>query len=375
MKMGRAKLAREGRRIRDQTLALLRLPTDAYAQYRHDRDFATLLHRTDGQRGLRDRIAIFLLYQPKGLRESTLLTCDHLAAEGYAVLAISNAPLSPADLARLAPRTWRILERPNFGYDFGGYRDGLRVLREEGIAPKVLVILNDSIWWPVMPDDRTLERMEATGADIVGMIHHRPRKRRDGRERRYLHSYFYRFGARALASPAFQAFWANYRLSSLKHNAIRRGELSLTQALVDAGLSAGALFSREDLMSALETEDDDYLAATLRFATFKTPDLKSRADALVDTAPHDGWRGAVLTLLRDMFAESEFQIAAALPAFDLLGLNYLKKSPSEPATSQYFRMRDAFLGAVDQGLLPSPIPAVLLEIGERQAIGAAAVGR
>ncbi len=98
--------------------------------------------------------ALVLCWQPRGLAPSFLDMLDHLVTCGYAPFVVSNAPLSSADRQSLHPRIWRAVERPNFGYDFGGYRDGLFLLRRWGIRPDRLVILNDSIWFPLCPMTR-----------------------------------------------------------------------------------------------------------------------------------------------------------------------------------------------------------------------------
>ena len=263
-----------------------------------------------------------------------------------------------------------IAERPNVGYDFGGYRDGVRLMREAGVAPEALVLLNDSIWWPVFPGDDMLARMERAGSDLVGTVHHRPRARRGSARVRYLHSYFYWFGAAAAASQAFARFWDGYRLSGLKYDAIRRGELRLTQALADGGLTVGALWSGDALLARLDGSDAATVETTLRYATFKHDAARIEAERLL-AEPGRGadWHARATGLLAAMFAEAEFQVAAPWAALRLEGMGYVKKSLSEPATSQYHRMRDAVLAAVAAGDLPRPVPAVEAEIAARQARG------
>ena len=95
------------------------------------------------------RIAVFLLYQPAGITDSTLASCRFLSECGFSVLAVSNAPVSTLDRQRLAPLLWRFMERPNFGYDFGGYRDAIHWLWRQHIEFDQLLLVNDSIWFPV----------------------------------------------------------------------------------------------------------------------------------------------------------------------------------------------------------------------------------
>ncbi|OYX18138.1 MAG: hypothetical protein B7Z04_13025, partial [Rhodobacterales bacterium 32-66-9] len=187
----RWKLRQEFNRFGEQIRALLSYPFEPLKKWKHDRDFPRSVRLTDGARSLGSKVAIYLIYQPRGILDSTVLTCTHLTKQGYSVMLVSNSKLAETDVERLIPQCWKIAERPNFGYDFGGYRDGIRLLREGRIAPKALVVLNDSIWWPIFTTDTILERMEAADVDVVGTImHHKPGRRNSGKSRRaFLESY------------------------------------------------------------------------------------------------------------------------------------------------------------------------------------------
>jgi len=90
--------------------------------------------------------------------------------------------------------SWRVIERPNFGYDFGGYRDGILLLEAWGIAPERLLILNDSIWMPLAPNSTLIDRFEAAEGAVIGGILHpdKVRRRVVKRVRRgFVESYLY----------------------------------------------------------------------------------------------------------------------------------------------------------------------------------------
>jgi hypothetical protein len=248
---------------------------------------------------------------------------------------------------------------------------------------QALVVMNDSVWWPLCANDTALERAEQLDTDVVGMIL-RPygRPRRGSRIRTpHLQSYFFWFGPKALASEGFKRFWKDYRVSSFKYNAIRYGELRLTHELVTAGLSVGSLFKFEDLMEQLKSQTPEYLCrvlrqGTLRKGTFRHIEVAKRAQALETAEIKDeAWREAVFDLFKDVDRRSEFHLALRFPSVDLLGLNFLKRSSAEPSGSMYHVGRSDYLEAVEKGELPAPMPEVLAEIQERHRLGAVAVGR
>ena len=119
------KLKRETKRVAAQLSAIPLLIYEPFAQKLYDRNFEKNIKLYQGIRNLGKQVAVFLIYQPRGLADSIYLTVDHLVASGFEVVIVSNCPLASADLEKLYLRTALVVERPNFGYDFGGYRDAV----------------------------------------------------------------------------------------------------------------------------------------------------------------------------------------------------------------------------------------------------------
>lgn len=340
------KLRRELGRLSQQLRAVPEAVWEPFAQARHDRAFAGFpVH--PGADAPSARMALLLIFQPSGIAASTLTMIDHLREQGHAVLVVSNAPLSAQDRAALSPRVWQILERPNFGYDFGGYRDGLRHLAQSGVAPERLVILNDSIWFPLRPGCDLLARAEAHGADIIGTV------LRERGEARFLESYFYSISPRALRHPAFAAFWKDYRLTSNKYKVIRRGERGFSAAMQAAGLRLAGLYRHEDFASALAQADADLLRATLDHAALVDPGQARLARSLVEEGTPEQMRAFIVSCLPRLQFYSAFPVAA----MRLLGYPVLKKS-REPVSKLW---RAAWIQAHDAGLIGPASPMVIDE--------------
>ena len=96
---------------------------------------------TEGALAATRRCAVYVVYPRLGLQDSHLTSLAYLARKGCAPLVVSNLPLTPQERERLQPLCWRLVERPNYGYDFGAYREGVlpswcrkRVAVEAGVT-------------------------------------------------------------------------------------------------------------------------------------------------------------------------------------------------------------------------------------------------
>lgn len=116
----RREIARIGAKIYNLPASVASLPmrlSEPKRRAEYERDFDRLTRLTEGAHASKDKIAIFLIYQPKSLAPSVLDTCRWLVSEAYAPFVISNGMLDDAARCVLAAESWRLLERPNFGYE------------------------------------------------------------------------------------------------------------------------------------------------------------------------------------------------------------------------------------------------------------------
>ncbi|MCU0828633.1 MAG: rhamnan synthesis F family protein [Tabrizicola sp.] len=332
---------------------------------RHDRWRAALPAPSDLGVPLLPKVALVLVFQPRGIAASLLVTLRHLVEQGYAPLVISNAPVSQSDRARLFPMSWRLIERPNFGYDFGGYRDGILLLQHWGVRPERLIVMNDSIWMPLAPGSTLIARMETASGDIIGGIEHPDVPRRSGTVRAgFIESYLYLVNRTAWDHPAFCRFWQGYRLSSNKMNAVYRGERGFSRRMRAAGLSVRGLFAPQVLLDALKGQETDALRLTLQYAAYTEPDLKEAGADLLAEVTSD-WPKRVLDHVRATSSRRRFSSSFPWPSLALLQLDLMKKSAgpsSGSALSLHSLMRRQYLRAVEAGDLPIPYPEVLSEI-------------
>ncbi|MGL6209267.1 MAG: rhamnan synthesis F family protein [Paracoccaceae bacterium] len=241
------KIQRELLRFRRQVAMVLTSPFDPLARRAYDRNRLSRIKRTTGQMPEQACVAIYLIYQPSGILPSTLLACRFLNDHGFSVHVVSNAPLSDADRLALAEVSSLVLERPNFGYDFGGYRDGILDILDSGTLPDRLLVLNDSIWFPLFDDTDLLEQIRQTPFDIWGPLMTRDP---DPREE-HIHSYMFSFSRRIMASPQFRAYWRTLFMSNNKVAVISRNEKRMTHEIAGGQFTYSALRDFDDLPRAL----------------------------------------------------------------------------------------------------------------------------
>ncbi len=346
------KIKREWGRLKQQLAAIPEALTEPHALRRHDEAFAAGFPWHAGEIEQRDKIALLLVFQPDGIAPSTLETCAHLAGKSYAPFIVSNAPLSESDRAQLMQVCWRLLERPNFGYDFGGYRDGIKSLAKWGISPSCLLILNDSIWFPLEPSEDLIESLETSSADLTGTI------LRQRGETRFLESYCYMVPGEVVGSDMFQRFWNGLLLTSNKYKVIRRGERGFSEAMIAAGLEVQGLFPYELFFKRLAEQDDDFLFKTLEYAAHNYAEYETVRRTLLSEYGSSGWRERVLTHLRSAIPREQPYSAYPYAMMHLFSYPILKKSSDRVAKL----WRAAYLKAVEAGDLPAPRKSVLSEL-------------
>lgn len=291
-------------------------------QWLYDRRAARHQRPVTGRGVLTERVAVLVLFQPKGLAGSVRLTLDHLVAQGWSVVVVSNAPLSHSDTEMVSERVALLLERPNVGYDFGGYRAGLRLLADMGHRPERLILINDSTWFPLREEDDTLKRMEALGAAMAGQIF----RAEQGRGRSHLESHLLMFSPEALAHPVWTRFWNRFVMSDDRVTTILRGEKGLSQALMSAGLRVFGLIGRESFLMCLERLPEPALRKVMADVVHHRPDAQAHCATLSQS---DVWQAGFLEWVNGVLANSRQHLVSVTfiaPAMQLCCMGFVKKT-------------------------------------------------
>lgn len=264
------KIWREVRRLGRQTIDLpAELFRKVYFRRWYDVVRSREIRRTKGALLPRPEMAVYVIYPSRGLQRSHLDALQQIVSDGIAPLVVSNLPLAEAERARLLSVCVAILERPNIGYDFGGYRDGILELEPSLATLDRLWILNDSCW--LLPKPRSwFAEARSLGLDLVGATSNygfvrpslqdlRPFPWSYSTRSKDFHyaSYALSLGPRLISSPQFLKFWRRLDIRSDKKKTVRRGEIGLTQWAMVHGYSHGCTTRLETLDATLALLSDD----------------------------------------------------------------------------------------------------------------------
>lgn len=339
----RGKLRREFDRVRRQ-LAGFPAVAEEYllATRRHDRTLRPLQVRTAGAVPRRDKAAVFVIFPRHGVQASHLQSLRYIGSRGYSPVTVSNLPLEAADRDALAELSTLLIERSNFGYDFGAYREGVLSLADDLPRLRRLVLLNDSCWFPLPSSRDWLTLAEESGFDYAGAASNYAIDPPDvarfeslswsqDRTRRSFHycSFAISLSAALIADPAFLRFWRGFRLSDVKSRTVRRGEIGLTQWAIRRGHRHGSIFDVDHLDRDLARLDD--AALRRHVGQVIIPEHTVLRDMFATILADDAAGKVPRRTLEKLFlmAVARQGMAYTIPGYlhETAGYPFLKKSP------------------------------------------------
>ncbi len=324
------------------------------------------VEKVDGKVALGTKVAIYLIFPGSGLSATHLQSLKYLNSKGYSPIVVSNLPLSEGDKDALREHCWIYLQRPNYGYDFGGYREGMRFLGSRAAQLERLLIVNDSTWFPVPNSGDWISEAENLGVDYAAAASNygivRPEiadfqtaiwDYRTTHPNFHYCSFALMFSQRILEHPGFQRFWRWFPMTNNKTRTVRRGEIGLSQWIIRRGFThraTGEVISLDKELAALSDSRLHRLVENLiipeekRLSEIKKKLLSfeslSRADMI----------GLVLTTVArqgSSYALAEFAIRDR-------GFSFLKKSPvwlDEDASDVTIRLAQDFPGPEGTAIL------------------------
>ncbi|WP_187431733.1 hypothetical protein ROLI_045880 (plasmid) [Roseobacter fucihabitans] len=328
------RIARKPKQLKDDALTFL------FGARYYDRFLADQCRVQAGVQEMGQNVAVYLIYPSRGLKPSHLRTLRYLHAKNYSVIVVSNLPLEEAEVHQILPLSHRYIQRPNFGYDFGGYRDGVLSVLSGPKLPERLVLLNDSAWFPIsdatdwLDDVAQLDVDFAAAASNYGVPRPDPEDFRNmvfdyrsDHKRFHYCSFALAFGSRILRDLDFKKFWERFPLSNEKTATVRRGEVGLTAWVLRKGYLHGATFDMASLERCLNGLSDARLRQVIEHlivpadARMKETLSRSLAD-LEDLSREDRIKLVLTTIARQ-------GVSYATAYFNMLeqGFPFLKKSP------------------------------------------------
>ena len=156
-----------------------------------------------------------------------------LVSAGFRVIFVSTADqVVAADRDRLEAIGVEVHTRENVGLDFASWQYGLTLLDDVHSLER-LILANDSVFGPLFDLKFLVDQMDMSGADFWGIT--------DSYEIAWhLQSYFLVFSGEIVRSPTFKTFFETDFKNLTKRQIITKGEVGLSQALVQAGFHGAA---------------------------------------------------------------------------------------------------------------------------------------
>lgn len=218
-----------------------------------------------GMLPLNQKVAVYLMFPSPHLRRGHLHALEYIVSQGYSPIVVSNGDVSAFEVEALTPLSHKIIVRPNHGYDFGGYRDGMKWLSARRTNLTHLALFNDSTWFPLPESQNWLEEAEATGGHFVGALSHGDRNwldirmntstitKRSLRHQKLFHycSFALLFTGTAIQDDNFWRFWKQLRISSSKARTIRYGERALSSFMFKSGHECRLTLSEDRIVESL----------------------------------------------------------------------------------------------------------------------------
>jgi hypothetical protein len=157
------------------------------------------------------------------------------------VVFITNSALPENDFNKIKEKSLLIIKRPNYGFDFGAWKDGLDIFGFEQIKTyEQLILANNSCYAPVFRLEHVFSVMDNTNADFWGITI----QPGDHNFAEHIQSYFMVFNKNLVSDPCFESFWRRVKYELDIKGAIYHYEVFLTGYFHSYNYKYGAFFNQ-----------------------------------------------------------------------------------------------------------------------------------
>ncbi len=223
-----------------------------------------------------NRIAIFVAYSRR-LTLSNKAYLEALKKAGFAIFYINNEVTEPDAIPAICALSWRAFDRKNIGRDFGGFKDGVMQLLEEGHLHRcqVLCIANDSMQFiPGKNSDSFTEALiDFSSSNKIALFSHISHEIRT-----HYQSYFQCLKPEVFLSRPFIKFWTRYTPLSHRRHCIYNGEIELSRQVYQRLRDTDILYTSDKLVEALEKSEPSDITTAEIFRLMPSPARTSQMD-------------------------------------------------------------------------------------------------
>lgn len=197
------------------------------------------------------RIALYVHYSASGrVSEMVRFQLETLGHLGFSIVFISMAERIPEhDWQAVRQLSALVVQRRNFGLDFGAWRDLLPEVRRRWSIPEELMLANDSVLGPIHPLAPLIETMRAGGEGLFGLT-----ESLQGGP--HLQSYMLLTRGKSAVEDIMH-FIGTLRISHSKWLLVQMGEVRLARWMLRRGHRVAALFGYDRLIQAALADRDE----------------------------------------------------------------------------------------------------------------------
>ena len=193
-----------------------------------------------------NRALIFAHYDRDGVVDPHVqyaLKCYREVVNCLVVVSTSATALPES----IAQHVDHFISRPNKGYDFCSWKEGIELLGDSQQFDEI-ICCNDSVYGPLFDLAPVLESSCLAGVDLWGMVHSvQGTKQRKARESsNHLQSWFFGMRRNLIHSPVFDSFWKSITPLDKKDDVINAYEIGMTEKFREAGFRIGAIYDSAD---------------------------------------------------------------------------------------------------------------------------------
>jgi len=221
------------------------------------------------------RIALYVHYSANGLiSEMVRYQLELLRQAGFAIVFISMAASIPqADWQAARGLCALVVQRRNFGRDFGAWQDLMPEVRRRWGIPQELMLVNDSVLGPIRPLTPILETMRAGGDGLFGLT-----ESLQGGP--HLQSYLLLASSKR-ASADIMRFVETMFISHSKWLLVQLGEIRLARWMRQRGHRVAAVFGYDRIVQALLADPAE--RTRIKTANWRLRNLDQLSDEQVAT--------------------------------------------------------------------------------------------
>ena len=200
----------------------------------------------------------FILFAPNGnLPQNVKHAVDAMRSAGINVIACLNAPISEESAKWLQSRVYQIVHRNNVGFDFGAYKDCVRLVTADQPDLQRFLFLNDSVFFIEDGLEQFFRDMIADYDSVAAF------ENWGDNTACHLQSFAVSVSGKVFFSQPFQQFWKQYTPISSRLHAIHEGEMKLSEAILKTAETSNVLYTCAGLAAQLENLDEEIICGDL----------------------------------------------------------------------------------------------------------------